>query len=85
MTRAQIAALGHPDGEVLDKAVALATHMEKKGFPQKGVSVDPIDDNVIANFLLKVKARPGAHTHISYHKPVQALAWAWLGRRREEE
>jgi hypothetical protein len=83
MTREQIIALGYPEGRVTDLALKLAKHMQRKGYPQRGLKVTPMDDDVITTFLKAVKKVPALHTHYSYTTPVHNLAHAWLTYRRE--
>jgi hypothetical protein len=79
VTRAQVAALGYPEGEILDKAVAVVKAVKKAA---KGAGVETSKDKLTA-LLEHVKARPSGYTHKGNRTEVQELAWAWLGTRQE--
>ena len=79
MTRAQVAALGHPDGIILDKAVAVVKAV-KQTAKQQGVDTT---DERLTILLQHIKLRPTAYTGSRNDKSVRQLAWAWLGARQE--
>jgi hypothetical protein len=79
MNKQQLIALGHPEGIVLEKAVAAVKSM-KKGAEAHGRK---IEDAKVAVVLSRIKKAPSAYIHNYHSKAFQELAWAWLGTRQE--